>query len=743
MRRDVGVDGDAQRLGQLVWMAFLKVLDDKEAEWELLRDTYVSPLPQDLRWRSWAANDEGLTGDELLAFVNDKLFPGLKELEAVRHSDQQLASVVRGVFGDAYNYMKSGTLLRQVANILSRDLNYNDSTDRHEFGDAYEHLLRGLQSAGDAGEFYTPRPATQFMVDMISPRLNETVLDPACGTGGFLVCALDFLRENHVSSVEDDKAAQSAIRGIEKKPLPHLLCVTNLLLHGIEVPTGIQRANTLARPLNDYGASDRVDVVVTNPPFMGMEEEGIEHNFPSSIRTRETADLFLALTLHVLKANGRAAIVLPDSSLFGEDVKQVLRQKLLTEANLHTIVRLPHGVFSPYTDIRTNILFFEKGKPTKEVWFYEVQPPSGEKFTKTKPITHADLAPVRNWWNARTQSDRAWCVPVHEITAPLFDLNVENPHRPDLAAALTATRSQRMEAEEDLGRFRDELDRSLKALPGTVSSQVENLMSDLTSLGAQVALSTGVVEELRTKFTTLALQGAMSEPLTADEDIATTLARVSPSTRKRHPNRLSPPFAVPEHWKWVELADLAEFEIGRTPSTQDPRYWCPPDLPGIPFISISDMPRRGLVDATGRHVTPAALEESFGGKTVPAGTLLMAFKLSVGKTSIAGLEGVHNEAIASLKVNDPVIKSFLLWALPALAQHAAKNPAVRGSTLNAKSIAGLWVPVPPIQEQERIITNLRAVVELVEELSEVTTTVRQASEAELKVIRAFRAEDLN
>ena len=742
MRRDVGVDGDAQRLGQFVWMAFLKVLDDKEFEWELISSNYTSPLPEALRWRNWAADDEGLTGDHLLSFVNGELFPSLKRLSDVPGSSTELASVVRGVFGDAYNYMKSGTLLRQVLNTLTSELDFNESGDRHEFGDAYEYLLQGLQSAGDAGEFYTPRPVTQFIAEMMEPELGEVVFDPACGTGGFLVSALEHLRAHCVSSADDDRTAQSSLRGIEKKPLPHLLCVTNLMLHGIEVPTGVARSNALARPLTDYRDSDRVDIVITNPPFMGMEEEGVQNNFPSSLRTRETADLFLALTLHILKQDGRAAIVLPDSSLFGEDVKQVLRKRLLEEANLHTIVRLPHGTFSPYTSIRTNILFFQKGKPTQEVWFYEVRPPAGERFTKTKPIQHSDFDGLRAWWKNRSQLDCAWKTPVGEIPGPLFDLNITNPHTPDLESALELARAQRTESETALANLQERLSELLSATPGRLDPAVVALMQNLVSLGAQVGLTSGVVEDLRIKFTSLALQGLMSEPLPGDESSTETLARLTPSSRRRHPNRLEPPFEIPGHWEWKELVDLAEFRIGRTPSTRDSSNWSSEAAGGVPFISISDMPRRGVVLETARFVSDVAVEQCFHQGPISPGTLMMAFKLSVGKTALCGLHGVHNEAIASFDISDEIVKSFLLWALPALSQHAAKNPAVRGNTLNAKSIAGIWVPVPPRDEQERLITALRWVTEIVEDLSEAYVSLRDASESELKALLAISTADL-
>ncbi len=407
MRKDVGVDGDAQRIGQLGWMIFLKILDDQEQEFELLDDKYRSPIPEKLRWRNWAADAEGITGDALLDFVNNDLFRTLKNLP----SGNPRALVIRSAFEDAYNYMKSGTLLRQVVNKLNEDFDFNRSQDRHIFNDIYEQILKDLQSAGNAGEYYTPRAVTQFAVEMIDPKLGETVLDPACGTGGFLTCAIEHVRKRCVKSVEDDEKLQRSILGVEKKQLPHLLAVTNMLLHGISVPSNIRHDNTLARPLRDYGPRDRVDVIVTNPPFGGMEEDGIELNFPQAFRTRETADLFLLLIMHLLKDGGRAAIVLPDGTLFGEGVKTRIKEKLLTECNLHTIVRLPNGVFSPYTGIKTNILFFEKGKPTRHIWYYEHPYPPGQKsYNKTNPIRIEEFETEKKWWKKRVESDHAWKV---------------------------------------------------------------------------------------------------------------------------------------------------------------------------------------------------------------------------------------------------------------------------------------------------------------------------------------------
>ncbi|WP_159351037.1 HsdM family class I SAM-dependent methyltransferase [Roseomonas harenae] len=432
MRQDSGVDGDAQRISQLCWMFFLKIIDDQDQELELLNSNYRSPIPEHLQWRAWATDPEGITGDALLNFVNGELFPALKNLPLTdRPGDRR--RVVRSVFEDAYNYMKSGQLMRQVVNKIS-DVDFNDLAERQHFGDIYEQILNDLQNAGNAGEYYTPRAVTAFMVDRIDPKPGESLFDPACGTGGFLSCSIRHMRDRYVKRPEDERLMQAWLRAVEKKPLPHMLCVTNMLLHGVEDPGFVRHDNTLARPYIGWTQAERVDVVLTNPPFGGREEDGIESNFPAHFRTRETADLFLALIIRLLKPGGRAAVVLPDGSLFGEGVKTRLKEHLMDECNLHTIVRLPNSVFRPYASIGTNLLFFEKGSPTKETWFWEHRVPGGQKaYSMTKPIRLEHLQDCVAWWGGptrkgRQENERAWRVTVEEVKARGWNLDVKNPH---------------------------------------------------------------------------------------------------------------------------------------------------------------------------------------------------------------------------------------------------------------------------------------------------------------------------
>lgn len=404
MRNDAGVNGDAQRIEQMVWILFLKVYDAKEENWEFHNENFQSIIPEKLRWRNWAKdNKDGkvLTGESLLTFVNTELFPSLKKLEVDEHTPMSKL-IVKDTFVDSFNYMKDGVLLRQVVNIID-EIDFNEYEDRHAFGEIYETILKDLQSAGNAGEFYTPRAVTEFMTLMINPKLGEKMADFASGTGGFLTSFLKVIDEQ-VKTVEDREIYNNSIYGIEKKALPHLLCITNMLLHDIENPM-ILHDNSLEKNVRDYEEEDKFDVIMMNPPYGGNEKDSVKINFPSELRSSETADLFMILIMFRLAKNGRCAIILPDGFLFGTDnAKSAIKQKLLTEFNLHSIIRLPKSVFSPYTSITTNLLFFDNTKKTKETWFYRMDMPEGYKnFAKTKPMKLEHFAPVMEWWKNREE----------------------------------------------------------------------------------------------------------------------------------------------------------------------------------------------------------------------------------------------------------------------------------------------------------------------------------------------------
>ncbi len=424
MWQDTGLNGDAQRIEQLGWMLFFKIFSDKDQELELLNDNYKSPIPTELHWDKWAGDDEGMTGEELQVFVDRELFPKLRNIPVV---DNKRALILREVFEGNNNYMKSGINIRKVLNKLN-ELDFNIAKDRHAFGELYESILKELQSAGKSGEFYTPRAITQFLTEMVNPKIGEKVLDCSCGTGGFLTCAIEHLRKDN-TSIETLKAIQDNVIGWEYKPLPFLLATTNLILHDVEVPQ-ITFRDALDQPLSNYTEKDRVNVILANPPFGGIVANNNETNFPQNFRTKESADLFLIMMIHLLKMGGRAGIVLPDGSLTGEGVKQRVRERLLTECNLHTIIRLPNSVFQPYATVATNLLFFEKGKQTREVWYYEHRLPEGQKsYSKTKTIRLDEFQPIRDWWNNRTESEVCWKVHIETIKQRGYDLDIKNPNK--------------------------------------------------------------------------------------------------------------------------------------------------------------------------------------------------------------------------------------------------------------------------------------------------------------------------
>ena len=427
MRQDRGISGDAQRLEQLGWMLFLKIIDDKDQELEIIKDNYESVIPSEFQWRNWATDTEGITGEELLDFIdrttqNDKgLFATLNSLTNPKNPKR--ANIVQQVFDGTNNFMKSGYEMRKVINELNK-IDFNSSKDKQVFGTIYESILVELRDAGNKGEYYTPRAVTRLMTEMTNPILGEKVLDPASGTAGFLTEAIDHVRENYVKTVDDEHILQNSITGWEFKPVPFVLGLTNLILHEIDIPD-YHYIDSLKKEYNSIGRKDQVDVILANPPFGASIADGVETNFPSTYRCKESADLFVILMLQLLKPKGRCAIVLPDGSITGEGVKARIREKLLTDCNLHTIIRLPQSTFFPAT-VSTNLLFFEKGRKTKDIWYYEHKLPEGQKsYSKTKPIQYNEFQPVIDWWNNREENDFAWKVNVKDLKN--WNLDIKNP----------------------------------------------------------------------------------------------------------------------------------------------------------------------------------------------------------------------------------------------------------------------------------------------------------------------------
>lgn len=481
MRNDAGINGDAQRIEQIAWMLFLKVYDSKEYDWEFNEDDYVSIIPEPCRWRNWAHEEsgKGMTGDALLNFVNNTVFPVLKGndikdplgnilIAGVRVDPTYPAKkkIVPSTFEDANNYMKDGVLLRQIINVID-DLDLSDDEESHAFGDIYENILKELQSAGSAGEFYTPRPVTDFMARMIKPKIGECCADFACGTGGFLTSWLKEL-DKAKKTTTDVKLFNQSIYGREKKQFPYMLCVTNMLLHDIDTPK-IEHGNSLLFNVLDYTDKDQFEVILMNPPYGGNEKSDVKNHFPDDLASSETADLFMSVIMYRLKNKGRAAVILPDGFLFGKDATKVaIKKKLFSEFNVHTIIRMPHDVFAPYTNITTNILFFEKTKPTEETWFYRLDMPEGYKhFSKTRPMLDAHFVPVENWWNNREEIiveefPKSKKYSIEEIVARNYDIDLCGfPHKEEEILApqdlIRNYRERRASLDADIDRVLTEI----------------------------------------------------------------------------------------------------------------------------------------------------------------------------------------------------------------------------------------------------------------------------------------------
>jgi type I restriction enzyme M protein len=728
MRKDVGVDGDAQRISQIVWLLFLKIFDDKEQEWQLTRHGYKSPLQGRFRWSNWAKNPEGITGEELIDFVNNELFPALKRLATTAGVSPE-GKVVGTVFEDAYNYMKSGTLLRQVINTIEDDVDFNSSSDRHLFNDIYEKILADLQSAGNAGEYYTPRAVTQFMVDILDPQLGQTILDPACGTGGFLTCTIEHLKKQ-VKTAEDRNAMQACIHGVEKKPLPHMLAMTNMMLHGIDVPTNIRHDNTLSRPLKDYGPKDRVDMVITNPPFGGMEEDGIENNFPRKYQTRETADLFMALIMHLLKHDtGKAAVVLPDGFLFGEGVKTTLKTELLQDFNLHTIVRLPKGVFSPYTSIKTNILFFEKGGPTKEVWFFEHPYPDASytSYSRSRPLTIGEFDREKAWWGGperkgRKKNEYAWKLTAKELAERNFNLDCKNPHE-----------------EEVNHRNPDELMEEFRKIVLRLESTRNALKSELVQAlcGQQMKLlekhfdmafaATDGPRKLRQLILSVAMQGKLV-PQDPSEPPASELLKQIEAEKKRlvKEGKIKPPKPLPEikpeeapyelpmGWAWLRLPECY-FSLGnRSNQIQASDYLGDGEHPvvdqGKSFIA-------GYCNDSGKLLKIDRPVIVFGDHTKNIKYVDFDF--------IIGADGV--KIICPYSAFHP---RFFFHGLQSL------NLEDRGYARHFKVLNEKLLPLPPLSEQNRIVAKIDQLMALCDTLDE---TIDEATGKQTALLNAVMA----
>lgn len=725
MRKDPGIDGDAQRIGQLAWMVFLKIVDDYEYGREHVTN-YLSPIPENLRWRNWATLAGFMTDDALIDFVNDNLFPCLKTLSTGKEP-HSLTEVIQSVFEDAHNYMKSGALMRQVIDKIAYGIDFKSYRDRHLFGDVYEQILRDLQSAGNAGEYYTPRAVTQFMVQMVDPKLGEIVLDPACGTGGFLTCSIQHIRHHYVKTGDDERILQQSITGVEKKPLPHMLCVTNMLLHGIDVPDGIRHDNLLSRRLNDYTATEQVDVIVTNPPFGGSEEDGIENNFPEEYRTRETADLFLTLIIHLLKSGGRAAILLPDSLLFGENAKARIKEQLLMQCDLHTIVRLPKGVFSPYTDITTNILFLAKGRPTTTIWYYEHPYPFGYKsYSKTKPIRFEEFTRESEWWFAREPDSCAWSVSINEVADRGYNLDIKNPHHGEsshIDVGILVKEYQELASE--IAHIQDYLKRQFSYSLATGKYEQRDIV--LGSFGVLGESEYGL-RKLRELVLHLAMRGKLT-PQCSDDEPATRLLQRLIAERERlvragvirgtYPlptvNDERAPFPIPDTWIWVRIGEVAQVVGGGTPPTRNGDFFADD---GIPWLTPADLySLRGKYIGRGkRDLSELGLQKS-SARLLPTGAVLFSSRAPIGYVAIAANDVSTNQGFKSLVPFHMAMNEFIYYYL--LAARAEIEQSASGTTfkeVSGKRMQRLLFPLPPLAEQQRIVEEVDRLMQTIDSL---------------------------
>lgn len=708
MRGDKGVNGDAQRIEQLGWMIFLKIFDDKDIEMELLDDAYISPIPTELQWRNWASDDEGMTGEDLLTFINTNLFPTLQKLAL--GTTNKRAILIREVFEGNNNYMKSGTIIRQVINKLN-EVNFNSSEDRHMFGDIYETILKELQSAGDSGEFYTPRAITSFITDMVDPKLGEIIFDPACGTGGFLTSAIEHIRKNQVNNIDDRLTLQHSIKGVELKPLPHMLALTNLVLHDIEVPN-IEYDDALSKELSSITQKDRVDVILANPPFGGNVSDGMEMNFPMTYRTKESADLFLILIIQYLKDGGRAGIVLPDGSLTGDGVKARIRQKLLEECNLHTIVRLPNSVFQPYASVATNLLFFTKGEPTKEVWYFEHRIPEGQKaYSKNKPIQIKEFDAIKEWWSDRIENEQAWKVDIDVIKNNGFNIDVINPNT-------------KKDVFEHSDKILEQHDKLKKAILNNARNLVSALFSmdekskSLKSLSSNMDLflyDTKNIKYIKRFIVECATNGRLTESWRRLQHIDSSIKNNYQTDRIEVLADNELPFDIPKNWEWCKFGNIADFSIGRTPPSKDTSYW---NAGHYPWVAISDMKDYGLLKTTSKTINEKSKKEVFKCAPIPKNTLLMSFKLTVGRTSILNIDAYHNEAIISIFPHIDEMKMYLFYTLPYFSQLTEKRKAIKGNTLNKDKILKMNITLPPLEEQAVIVERIESLFALCDELEQ-------------------------
>ena len=745
MRMDAGINGDAQRIEQMVWMLFLKVYDAKEDDWELNEDNYESIIPEDLRWRNWAkadSNGHAMTGDKLLNFVNNSLFPVLKGND-VKEGDTIIyegikvtpdtpikKAIVKSTFEDANNYMKDGVYLRQVIDVID-EIEFDDVKESHAFGFVYEEILRELQSAGSSGEFYTPRAVTEFMALMIKPKLGEKMADFACGTGGFITSWLGQLSKQ-VTDTSAQKQLDDSIYGVEKKPFPYLLCVTNMLLHDIEIPN-IYHMNSLKHNLLDYTDDDKFDVILMNPPYGGHEDKSIQGFFPDDLASSETADLFMSVILYRLKKNGRAAVVVPDGFLFGLDNAKVnIKKKLIGEFNLHTVVRLPGSVFSPYTSITTNLLFFDNTKPTTETWFYRVDIPSDRKhFSKTKPMELKHFEDCITWWNNREIIPDGEYFKAQKFTADYLlneqGCNIDLCGYPHEEEEVLAPADLIQKYEEKRASLNAEIDRTILALSASLNGEPVNFdtQGTISACRKMDDLHKRFPEDMKKSILQYAIQGKLVEQR-AEEGTGEELYRQIQTEKKRlikegkiKKEKPLPeiaedeiPFDIPGSWKWVRVAQIV---------TLNPKNDLADDLETsfIPMPCVMDGFRNQhtFEIKLWKDIKKGFTHFAEGDVGVAKITPCFQNRKSVIFRNLKNGYGAGTTELTVVRtINDTVLPEYLLWLFKTeyfIANGVKSFTGTAGQQrIHKDYLATCLIPLPPLAEQKRIVTKLDEILPL-------------------------------
>ena len=745
MRMDAGINGDAQRIEQMVWMLFLKVYDAKEDDWELNEDNYESIIPEDLRWRNWAkadSNGHAMTGDKLLNFVNNTLFTVLKGND-VKEGDTILyegikvtpatpikKAIVKSTFEDANNYMKDGVYLRQVIDVID-EIEFDDVKESHAFGFVYEEILRELQSAGSSGEFYTPRAVTEFMALMIKPKLGEKMADFACGTGGFITSWLGQLSKQ-VTDTAAKKQLDDSIYGIEKKPFPYLLCVTNMLLHDIEVPN-IYHMNSLKHNLLDYTDADKFDVILMNPPYGGHEDKSIQGFFPDDLASSETADLFMSVILYRLKKNGRAAVVVPDGFLFGLDNAKVnIKKKLIGEFNLHTVVRLPGSVFSPYTSITTNLLFFDNTKPTSETWFYRVDIPSDRKhFSKTKPMELKHFEDCITWWNNKEIIPDGEYFKAQKFTADYLlneqGCNIDLCGYPHEEEEVLAPADLIQKYEEKRASLNAEIDRTILALSASLDGEPVNFdtQGTISACGKMDDLHKRFPEDMKKSILQYAIQGKLVEQK-PEEGTGAELYKQMQAEKQRliKEKKIKKektlveitddeiPFDIPETWIWIRVGDVGSWGSGATPPRTNPAYYGG----SIPWLKTGDL-NDGFIKEVPEFITELALEKT-SVRLNPVGSVLMAmYGATIGKLGILEIPVTTNQACCACIPYAGMYNKYLFYYLMSMRQtYIGMAEGGAQPNISKEKIVNSILPLPPLEEQHRIVAKLEEILPLCERL---------------------------